>query len=110
MRYKTHNLRRNLAMSILGAFAQLQKASAPACARLRPPAPACARLHGQLGSHCTDFHEIQYWRIFLKPLEKIKISLKSDTNNGKVTWISMRVYDNIWLIYSLNDACSRRKL
>jgi hypothetical protein len=36
----------------------------------------------QLGSHCTDFHEIRYLRIFGKYAEKIQFSLKSDKNNG----------------------------
>jgi hypothetical protein len=32
----------------------------------------------QLGSHCTDFHEIWYLNIFPKICEKIKVLLKSD--------------------------------
>jgi len=34
----------------------------------------------QLGSHWTDFHEI-----FRKSVEKIKLSLTSDKNNGYLT-------------------------
>jgi hypothetical protein len=36
----------------------------------------------ELGSHCKDFHGIWYLSIFLKSLEKIQVSLKSDENNG----------------------------
>jgi len=36
----------------------------------------------QLGSHWTDFHEIQYFSIFQKCVEKIQGSLKSDKDNG----------------------------
>ena len=35
----------------------------------------------QLGSHWTDFHEIWYMGIFLKSVEKIQYTLKSDKNN-----------------------------
>jgi len=40
----------------------------------------------QLGLHWTDFHEIWYLNIFRKYVEKAKVSLKSDTNNG-YSWI-----------------------
>jgi hypothetical protein len=36
----------------------------------------------QLGSHWTDFHEILYLKIFRKSVEKIKVLLKSDKNDG----------------------------
>jgi len=36
----------------------------------------------QLGSHLADFNEILYWVCFEKSVEKIKIPLKSDKNNG----------------------------
>jgi hypothetical protein len=36
----------------------------------------------QLGSPLTDFHEIWYFSIFRKSVEKIQIELKSDKNNG----------------------------
>jgi hypothetical protein len=32
--------------------------------------------------HSKDFHEILYLIIFLKFVEKIQVSLKSDKNNG----------------------------
>jgi len=36
---------------------------------------------GKLGSHRKDFYEI-YLSIFRKPVEKIKVSLKSDKVKG----------------------------
>jgi hypothetical protein len=36
----------------------------------------------QLGSHCTDFHEIWHSSTFRKSVEKIQVSLKSAKNNG----------------------------
>jgi hypothetical protein len=99
MRYKTHILRRNMAMSILGTCSQLQKATIspgmPACPPTRLPSFPLSGLWTcmfvclsdcmeQLGSHRTDFHEIRYLRIFLKLVEKIQVSLKSDTNNGQI--------------------------
>jgi hypothetical protein len=38
-----------------------------------------------LGSQRTDFREIRYLSIFLKFVQKIQISLKSDKNNGYFT-------------------------
>jgi len=40
----------------------------------------------KLGSHWTRFHEISYLGIFLKSVENIQVSLKSDTNTGYFTW------------------------
>jgi hypothetical protein len=39
----------------------------------------------QFCSHWTDFHEILYLRTFLKSVEKIRVSLKSDEDNGYFT-------------------------
>ena len=36
----------------------------------------------QLGSHWTDFNEIQGLSFLLKSAEEIQVSLKSDKNNG----------------------------
>jgi len=38
----------------------------------------------QLGSHWTDFYDIL--SIFLKPVKKIQVSLKSDKNNWYWYW------------------------
>jgi hypothetical protein len=43
----------------------------------------------QLGSHWKDFCKIRYSSIFLKRVEKIQVSLKSDRNNGHFTWRPM---------------------
>ena len=47
----------------------------------RPPA-----LMKQLVSHWTVFHEIWYLSIFIKPVEKIQVSLQSNENNWYFTW------------------------
>jgi hypothetical protein len=39
----------------------------------------------ELGSHREDFHGILYLSIFGKSVEKIKVSLNSDNNNGYFT-------------------------
>jgi len=39
----------------------------------------------QLGSHWTDFHEIDILSVFRKSVEKIKVSLKLDKNNRYFT-------------------------
>jgi hypothetical protein len=39
----------------------------------------------QVGSHRTDFHEILCLRIFRKSIEKVKVALISDKNNGYFT-------------------------
>jgi hypothetical protein len=40
----------------------------------------------QLGSHWKDFHEIWHLSTFRNSVQKIKVSLKSDKNNGYFTW------------------------
>jgi len=47
----------------------------------------------QLRSQLTDFHEIWYLNIFRKPIEKIKISLTSEKNNGYFSWRSVHIYE-----------------
>ena len=47
----------------------------------------CPSIHmEQLGSRWTDFHEIWYWRLFRKSVEKIQVSLMLDKNNRYFTW------------------------
>jgi len=66
--------------TFLGTFAKLRKAVASFIISVRPS----VRME-QLGSHWTDFHEIQYLSIFRKYVEKIHVSLKSDKNKGYFT-------------------------
>jgi hypothetical protein len=47
------------------------------------------------GSHWMDFHEIWYVSILYKSVEKIQVSLKSDTNSGYFTRTSINTYDNM---------------
>jgi hypothetical protein len=78
---------------LLVAFEKLRKATLPSsCLSVRPP----VRME-QLGSHCSDFHEIWYLNIFRKPVYKIQVSLKSDKNNGYFTWRPIWVFDYISL-------------
>ena len=51
----------------------------------------------QLVSFRMYFHEIWYSIIFRKSVEKIQVSLKSDTNNEYFTWISIDIFDQISL-------------
>jgi len=49
----------------------------------------------QLGPHWTDSDEIRYLSIFRKSVEKTRVSLKSDKNNGYLTWRPMYVFYRI---------------
>jgi hypothetical protein len=60
---------------------------------VRPP----ARMK-QLGSRWTHFHEIWYWSISRKSVEKNLISVKSDNNNGYFAWRPM------YTMYSLSHS------
>jgi hypothetical protein len=64
----------------LGPFAKLRKATTGFVMSVCPS----GRVE-QLGSHWTDFHENLYLSIFRKAVEKFKLSLKSDKNNGYFT-------------------------
>ena len=66
---------------VLGAFEKLRKAAINFVMTLRLSVPPSVHIE-QLGSYWTDFHEILYFNIFLKSLEKIQVPLKSDKNNG----------------------------
>jgi len=73
-----------LIYSFLGAFAKLWKAAISFVMSVR----LSARME-QLGSHWTDFHEIWYFIIFRKYVEKIQVSLKADNNKRYFTWRPM---------------------
>ena len=60
----------------------------PACLSFCPSVRPSVQME-QLGFHCTDFYEISHLKVFRKPLEKIKVLLKSDKNNGYVSWLSV---------------------
>jgi hypothetical protein len=64
----------------------------------------------QLSSHWTDFHEIWFFRIFRKSVEKIQASLKSDKNNGYFTWRTIYFFDDSSLSSYQNEKCLRQKL
>jgi len=60
----------------------------------------------KLGSHWTDFHEILYFKVFRKCVEKIQGSLKSDKNNGYFTCASIYIYNHISFNFSYNENAS----
>ena len=69
---------------ILGAFVKLRKATISFVISVRQPVSLSGHpsVHmKQLGSQCTDFHDIIYLSIFLKYVEKKRVSLKSDKND-----------------------------
>ena len=56
----------------------------------------CPFIHmQQLGSQWTYFHYIWYLSIFRKSIQKIQIRLKSNMNNGYITWKPIYIYNNI---------------
>ena len=71
----------------LGAFAKWRKATVsfviPVCLSVCLSVCPSVRLE-QLRPHLTDFYEISYLNIFQKSVERIRISLKSDENDGYV--------------------------
>jgi len=81
--------------NFLGTSAKLRKAVASFVISVRPS----VRME-KLGSHWTDFHEIWYLSIFLKYVEKIQVSLKSDKNNGYFTWRPRYIFYHTSLISS----------
>jgi hypothetical protein len=67
-------------VELLGAFAKLRTATISFVAFVCPS----IRMQ-QVGSHWRDFHEIWYLSIFQKSVEKVRVSLKSEKNNGYFT-------------------------
>ena len=72
----------------LGVFAKLRKTTINFVVSVCPP----VRMQ-QLCYNWKDFHEVLYLGIFHKSVEKILVSLKSDKNNGYVTWRPIYKYD-----------------
>ena len=57
----------------------------------------------QLGSNWADFDKTWYLNYFLKIWGEIRISLKSDKNNGKFISRRFHIYGNIWLHSSYSE-------
>jgi hypothetical protein len=74
----------------LGAFSKLRKAAISLVMSVRPS----VRME-QLGSHWKSFREIWYLRIFRKPVEKTRVSLKPYKNKWCFAW---RPVDIVWHI------------
>jgi hypothetical protein len=91
-----------LYLSHLGTFAKFRIATISfimsVCPRVFVLPPARVK---QLGCHRTNFHDISYFNIFRKSVEKFQVSLNSDKNNGYITWrhrVCGYIYDNNVLI------------
>jgi hypothetical protein len=56
------------------------------------------------------FIEFDIWELFLKPVEKIHILLKSDRNNKHITLRPVHICDHISLISSQNEKYFRQTL
>jgi len=67
-------------LSVLGVFAKLQNAAISFFMSIHQS--VCIE---QLGSTWMNFHKILHLSIFQKSVNKIQVSLKSDTNNRYFT-------------------------
>ena len=66
----------------MGAFAKLRQAAA----RISFVASACPAVHmGQLSSHWTDFHDILYFGVLRKSVEKTQVPLQIGPEFGYFT-------------------------
>ena len=63
----------------------------------------------RLDSHWTHLYDIWYLKVFRKAVEKIKVLLKSDKNNGYFIWRLMYLYDQILILRmrNISDKCFR---
>jgi hypothetical protein len=73
--YVVHD--QHLKLTILTGFGHIRKIAKKWLLAL--PCPSVRML--QFGPHCTDFHEIWYFSIVRKHVEKIRVSSKSDKND-----------------------------
>ena len=62
---------------------------------VRPSACVFVRPHGISWLALDRFREIWYFSMFLKSVEKIQVSLKSDKQKKYLTWRPMYISDNI---------------
>jgi hypothetical protein len=96
-------------LEVMDALEKSQKATITFVMSVRLPVrlSVCTE---HLGSHWTDFHEISYFNMFSKSVQKIQVSSKSDKNNGHFTRRPMHAYGNISLNSSQNQECFRQNL
>jgi hypothetical protein len=76
--------------TFLVAFAKFRKATSSFVVSVLPSVR-----REQLCSHWTNLHEIRYLMIFIKSVEKIQVSLKSDKNNGNLTRRPLDIFDHM---------------
>jgi len=77
-----------------GAFTKLRRATITFVMSVHLPIRPSVRME-RLDSHWTDLHNILYLSIFRISVEKIQVSLKTDKNNGHITWRPVYIYYNI---------------
>jgi hypothetical protein len=88
---------------LLGAFAELRKATVSFVMSVRPLFRPSVRME-QLGSHSKDFLEILHASFFRKFARKIHVSLKSAKNNEYFTWRHFYINDNIrWILLRMRN-------
>jgi hypothetical protein len=91
----------------LGTFAKLQKGTISFAMSVRPSLHPYFCME-QLSSHCKDFHQVWYLRIFQKSVKKIKVLLKSDKSNEYFTWRPMYIYDiACWIILRMRSVSDK---
>jgi hypothetical protein len=76
---------------LLGAFAKLRKATISFIMSVHPSVRLSVLME-QLGSHWTDFHEIQYLSIFCFFVEVRHFTLESNKNNAYFTWRPIYIF------------------
>ena len=94
-----------ITFKFLGAFAKLQKVTINFIMSICLSVWSPIHLHGKRGSHWTEFHEIWYFSIFQKSVQKIQVTLKSDETNGYFIWRPIYTFDHTLLSSSLNEKC-----
>jgi hypothetical protein len=89
----------------MGVFAKFWKVAIifvmSACLALLPSAHPSVLME-LLGFHWTYFHDMWFFIIFWKSVQKIQISLISDKNNGYFTWRPLYVFYH--LVYCFLEA------
>jgi hypothetical protein len=81
----------HLLTSLLGDLAKLRTGTISFVMFVRLFIRPSVRME-QLGSLRTDFHEIQYLRIFRKSVVKFQVSLKSFKNKRYFTWRPIYIF------------------
>jgi hypothetical protein len=90
---------------LLDEFAKLRKATITFVMSVCLSVSTSVRPHGTTRLPLHGFYEVWHLRIFRKSVEKARVSLKSDKNNGYFTWRPIYVSDHNLFNYSYNEKC-----